>query len=131
MYPMAFMCFAPSTGDHLVSFPHVLLSSGNPPVPNPILEPQPVQRFIPFPRIPILAEASLHTALNPSLLQYCPNEPADPLSDFQVLRPSEVARYCPSAMSEYREEASLLTATKLICWSILIPRQILENGVLQ
>ena len=71
MYPMALMCLSPLSGLNVASFPHVLVSSWCPPVPNPILESQ-VLQLPSLPRIPILAlewAMSLHTALNPSLLQ--------------------------------------------------------------
>ena len=127
------MCLRPLSGDHEASFPQVL-ESGLPPVPNPILELQESQSFWLFPVIPILAlEASLSVpaALKPSLLQLSCNEAREPINVFHVLRPSEVARYCPSAISEYRELACLLMTMKLICWPIFIPRQILEKDVFQ
>ena len=116
------------------SFPHVLESSGCPPVPNPILELQLVQSSCWFPRIPMRAlelEALEPTALNPSMLQWSCIEACESNSVFHVLRPNEVARYCPSAISEYREFACLLMTINLIWWPIFIPRQILEKGVFQ
>ena len=71
MYPMALMCLSPLSGLNVASFPHVLVSSWCPPVPNPILESQVWQILWLLPRIPILAlewDVSLHTALNPSLV---------------------------------------------------------------
>ena len=129
---MALMCFSPLFGECacVASFPHVLESSGLPPVPNPILELGLTQPFTLLPRIPILALA-VPPALNPSLLHFNCNEACEPTSVFHVLRPSEVARYCPSAISEYRELACLLMTMKLICWSIFIPRQILVKDVFQ
>ena len=119
MYPMALMDLSPLSGKWVASFPHVLESSGHPPVPNPILESQVRQVVSWLPRIPILAlEKALPPeklkVLNPSLLQLRCKEAADPRTLFQVSRPSEVARYCPSAISEYRELARLLITTKLI-----------------
>ena len=114
MYPMALICFSPLSVPCLASFPHVLESSGYPPVPNPILESHDLHSFCSLPRIPILAlewELEVHTALNPSLLQLRCKEACEPISVFNVLRPSEVARYCPSAISEYRELACLLMTT--------------------
>ena len=136
MYPMALMCLSPLSVSCLASFPHVLESSCFPPVPNPILESQLPQSFSLLPRKPILAlECVLLSlaALNPSLLQLRCKEASDPISVFHVLRPSEVARYCPSAISEYKESAVLFMTRKFVfCWPwIFIPRQMLEKGVFQ
>ena len=131
---MTFMCFSPLSPEGLTSFPHVLESSCFPPVPNPILESQLLHPFSLLPRIPILALEALifvHSALNPSLLQLSCKEACEPISVFHVLRPSEVVRYRPSAISEYRELACSVMTMKLICWPIFIPRQILEKGVFQ
>ena len=87
MCPITLMCEEPS-------FPHVLVSSWYPPVPNPILESQEEQIFS-LPRIPILALAAAeleHMALNPSLLQLVYKKACEPISDFHVSRPSDVAR---------------------------------------
>ena len=84
--------------------------------------------------MPILAlewELEPPRALNPSLLQLRCKEASEPISVFHVLRPSEVLRYCPSAISEYRELAVLLMTMKLICWPIFTPRQILVKDVFQ
>ena len=132
---MTLMCLSPLSGENSASLPHVLESSGRPPVPNPILESQLLQSFSLFPRKPILAldchrrEGS--AALNPSLLQLSCKEASEPISVFHESRSSEVARYWPSAISEYRELACLSMTMKLICWPILIPRQILEKDVFQ
>ena len=118
----------------IASFPHVLESSWYPPVPNPIVESGVTQSFSLLPRIPILAldePWALPAALKPSLLQLVCKEACEPISVFQVLRPSEVARYCPSAISEYKELARQLMTMNLICWPTFIPRQILEKGVFQ
>ena len=135
MYPMVLMCLFPLSGEYLASFPHVLLSSWCPPVPNPILESHITQSLASLLVIPILAlewGLSLHLALNPSLLQLRCREACEPMRCFHVLRPSDVAhRYFPSAIREYREFACLLMTTNLLWWPILIPRQILENGVFQ
>ena len=131
---MALMCLSPLSGECVASFPHVLESSKFPPVPNPILESQLWHSFSWLLTKPILALENnmlLLLALKPSLLQLSCKEASDPISVFHVLRPSEVARYCPSAISEYRESACLLMTMKLICCPIFIPRQILEKGVLQ
>ena len=132
---MALMCLSPLSGDHVVaSFPHVLLSSNIPPVPNPILESQLTQSSSLLLVIPILALASfvlLQIALNPSLLQLGCKEACRPISDFHGLRSSEVGRYWPSAISEYSELACVWMATNLILWPNFIPRQILEKGVFQ
>ena len=137
MKPMALRCCSPLSERYCeASFPHVLESSGYPPVPNPILESQEMQSFSLLLVIPILAlEAALlsHTTLNPSLLQLACKEACEPISAFHVWRPSKLLRYCPSAISEYRDLACLLMTMKLICWAIFIhvPRQILEKGVFQ
>ena len=131
MYPMALMRFSPLSACAKPSawLPHVLESSGIPPVPKPILESQVLQSFSLLPRIPILALAQRlwsATTLNPSLLQLVCKEAWEPISDFHVLRPSEVARYCPSAINEYRDIACFVTKTVLICWlPTFIARQIL------
>ena len=137
MYPMALMCLSPLSGKYepSASFPHVLESSGCPPVPNPILESQLAQSYGPFslPIIPILAfefEGRLK-ALNPSLVQLVCKEAFEPISNFHVSRPNHVLRYWPSAISKYRELACLLMTMNLSCWPIFIPRQILEKGVFQ
>ena len=74
MYPMALMCLLPLSASYSASasFPHVLESSGYPPVPNPILESQDSHSFSLLKRIPILALLSFSRSLlvlNPSLLQ--------------------------------------------------------------
>ena len=133
MQPIALMCLSPLSGNHEASFPHVL-SSGGPPVPNPVLESQLEQCLFSLLMIPILAfdkGLDVSIALNPSLLHLSCNEACEPISVFHVLRPSEVLRYFPSAISEYREFSCLLMTMKLICWPIFIPRQILEKDVFQ
>ena len=98
MYPIALICFSPLSGDHLASFPHELLLSGCPPVPNPILELQELQSFSLLPIIPILAldwRGSPPTALNPSLLQLSCKEASEPISDFHVSRPSKGVAVLP------------------------------------
>ena len=136
IYPMAFMFLPPLSDKSPLAalFPHVLESSGCPAVPNPILESQLPQTCSLFPRIPILAlakELYLVAALNPSLLQLACREAWEPISFFHVLRPSDVARYFPSAINECREAAFLLITMNLICWPIFIPRQIVEKDVFQ
>ena len=131
---MALMCLSPLSGMTDASFPHVFESSGIPPVPNPILESQLVQLIFSLPRMPILAldaELLVHKTLNPSLLHLVCKEAWEPIRVFHVVIPSEVLRYCPSAINEYRELACLLMTMKLICWPIFIPRQILEKDVFQ
>ena len=101
---MALMGLSPLSGMNIASFPHVLESSGIPPVPNPILESQLVQLICSLPRIPILtldAELRVRKTLNPSLLQSVCREAWEPTSVFHVVMPSEVARYCPLAINEY------------------------------
>ena len=104
---MALMCFSPLSGECVASFPHVFELSGAPPVPYPILESQVEQSFSLFAMMPILAFDWLLvcTTLNPSLLQYVCNEACGPIRDFHLLRPSETARYAPSAISVYSELA--------------------------
>ena len=135
MYPMALIRWSPLSPPNLASFPHVLESSWSPPVPNPILELQEWHPSAPsLPRIPILAldrPVMVHSALNPSMLQFNCKEASGPTTDFHLSRPSEVLRYCPSAISEYRELALLEISIKLIWLLIFIPRQILEKDVFQ
>ena len=134
MYPMALMCLFPLSGKASASFPHVLESSNTPPVPKPIRESQEPQSFCSLAVMPILAldrRRLSPTALNPSLLQLGCKEAREPISDFHVLRPSEVARYFPSAISENSELARRLIKINLSWWPIFMPRQILLKGVFQ
>ena len=134
MYPMALMCLFPLSGKCIAWFPHVLESSVRPPVPKPIRELQEPQSFWSLAMMPILALewlGLLPIALNPSLLQLSCREACGPTSDFHVLRPSKVARYFPSAISENSELACLLMTMNLSSWLIFIPRQILEKDVFQ
>ena len=108
MYPIALMCWSPLSPPATASLPHVLESSWFPPVPNPIREAALPQSFSLFPTIPILALAKMlfiDSTLNPYLLQLGCKEAREPMSFFHVLRPNEVARYLPSAISEYRDLA--------------------------
>ena len=50
-------------------------------------------------------ELELPTALSRSLLQLLCKEGCEAISVLHVLRPGEVARYCSSAISEYRKRA--------------------------
>ena len=114
---MALMCLCPLSGLYVASLPHVLESSGVPPVPKPILESQLLQSFSWLAIKPILAfelTGLAPTTLNPCLLQLRCKDACEPISDFHVLRPSEVRRYLPSAISEYRELACLLMTMDLI-----------------
>ena len=134
MYPMALMCFSPLSGKKSASLPHEFEFSGYPPVPNPILESHVEHSSWLLLTIPILALEDpfiLQTTLNPSLLQLDCNEPWETINSFHFLRPSEVAQYWPSAISERRESACLWMTINLNCWSIFIPRQILEKDVFQ
>ena len=119
MYPMVLMPLFPLSPQCLATFPHVLESSGYPPAPNPILESHEAQSFSLLPRSPILTLEKtfppLAWVLNPSLLQLGCREACEPISVFHVSRPSEVARYFSSALSEYRELASLLMRMNLSC----------------
>lgn len=84
-------------------FPQVLESSVWPPVPNPILESQVMQSRWSFPRIPILALAEtlwLAAALKPSRLQPVCKDAYEPISDFHLSRPKEVAWKTPPASAE-------------------------------
>ena len=136
MYPIAWMYWSPLSGALFATFPQVLESKGFPPVPNPILESHESHTTWLLPTKPILAlEWSLQRqmALKPSILQFCCSEAWEPISVFHLSRPSEVERYCPSAIREYKESAAWFMTRKLIFCSpgILIPRQILVNGVSQ
>ena len=128
IYPKAFMFLLEAW------FPQVLESSFSPPVPNPTLELHEVQSSSLLPRIPILVFerfAQVHSALNPSLLQWSSKEAPETISENHVSRPSEIERYCPSAISECKELALSLNSIKLIWLLIFIPRQILEKDVFQ
>ena len=134
IYPIASIFLAPLSALAAASFPQVLESPGVPPVPNPILESQLLQSFSWLAMKPILAldlTTLVPTALKPSLLQLSCIEASEPINVFHVIRPSQVERYSPSAISEYKELACLLMTIKLIRWPILIPRQILEKGAFQ
>ena len=103
---MALMFLSPLSGLRLAALPHVLESSGDPPVPNPILESQESHSFCSLLMMPILAlekEVDVPTTFIPSLLQLIYKDACEPIKVFHVLRPKEVARYYPSAISEYRE----------------------------
>ena len=134
MYPMALMCLSPLSGETSASLPHVFELPGLPAVPNLILELHESHSSSLLLTIPILAleyPLQLQTKLNPSLLPLYCNEPWEPINSFHFSRPSEVARYWPSAISECRESACLWMTMKLSCWWIFIPRQILEKDVFQ
>ena len=130
------ICLSPLSAEKRASFPQVLPSSWWPQVPNPILESQERQSLLSLPIIPTLALAWLISeamALNPSMVQVGCKEACPPISFFHVSRPSDVLRYCPSAISEYKESAVLLMTINFVCCSpwIFIPRQILEKDVFQ
>ena len=134
MYPMALMCLSPLSGETSASLPHVFELPGLPAMPNTILELHESHSSSLLLTIPILAleyPLQLQTTLNPSLLQLYCNEPWEPINSFHFSRPSEVARYWPSAISECRESACLWMTMNLSCWWIFIPRQILEKDVFQ
>ena len=105
--------------------PHALLST-----PNPIAESHVRQSFSLFPRIPTLA-LRLALVLNPSLLQLGWRLALESISAIHLFRPSEVGRYWPAAIREWREEAWLLITVNLNCPLTFIPRQTLEKGVFQ
>ena len=130
---MALMCLLPLSGEYLASFPHVFESSYKPPIPNPTLESHHEQSFASFAMMPILAlqwTLSPQT-LNPSLLQFLCSEACGPIRDFHLLRPSDKARYFPSAISAYNEFALRRMTTNLVVEPLLIPRQIFEKRVSQ
>lgn len=134
MYPMTAMFFSPLSGEYWATFPHLLELRLDPYMPNPILESHVLQSFCSLLMMPILAlelKPSELTTLNPSMLHSNCKDASEPIRVFHVLRPSEVARCCPSAISENRELASCSTAMKLICWSTFIPRQIFVKDVFQ
>ena len=132
---MALMCLLPLSGECVASFPQVFESSCKPPVPNPILESQVEQSFCWFAMMPILAFDWLLlpgiTTLNPSLLQFLCSEACGPIRDFHLLRPSDKARYFPSAISAYNEWALWRMTKNLVVEPLLIPRQIFEKCVSQ
>ena len=134
MYPMAFRCFSPLSGLITASLPHVFEASGYPSVPNPILESHEPQLFLFSLTIPILAlecPLRLQTTLKPSFSQLYCNDPCEPINSFHLSRPSKVARYCPSAISENRESACLWMTMNQSCCPIFMPRQILGKDVFQ
>ena len=98
--------------------------------PNPITESHVLQSFSLFPRIPTLA-LRLALVLNPSWLQLGWRLALESVSFFHLFRPSEVGRYWPSAIREWREEAWLLITANFNCPLTFIPRQTLEKGVFQ
>ena len=99
--------------------------------PNPITESHVLQSFSLFPRIPTLALRWMVWVLNPSLLQLGWRWAFESVSAIHLFRPSEVDRYWPSAIREWREEAWLLITANFICPLTFIPRQTLEKGVFQ
>ena len=137
IYPMALRCLSPLSALCIAALPHVFDGSGAPPLPNPILESgQTKQPFSLLEIMPILVlahDVGVPITLNPSMLQLSCKDPSEPRSDFHVSRPSDVARCCPSAISENKESAVLFMRIK--CFSsrprIFIPRQILEKDVFQ
>ena len=135
MYPTALILLFPLSARNpsKAMFPQVLESSGNPPVPKPILESQLLQLFCSLAMTPILALecATEVITLNLSLLHSRCKEACVPISDFQVLRPNEVRRYFPSEINEYNELASFSTGINFCWWPIFIPRQILVKGIPQ
>lgn len=135
IYPIPFILLSPFSGFQPATLPQTLVSSGCPPVPNPILESQPMHdpsssllmmpiraRVRAPPKLPLSNSA---TTLNPSTLQYVCKEPREPIYAIHASRPSEVLRYCPSAIRECKESACLSMTAKRIFWLMFIPRQIL------
>lgn len=129
-YPMVLIFFCPLSPFHPATFPDVLDSSGDPADPNPILEFEESHCFSSLPRIPILdLQGDPSFALKPSKLQLGCKEACEPISVFHMSQPSEVLRYFPSAINEYRELTCLSMTMTLVWPPILIPSQILEKGV--
>ena len=134
---MALRYLSPLSVQYPAALPHVFKGSGCPPLPNPILESgQAKQPFWSLAMMPILVlahDVGVPITLNPSMLQLSCKDPSEPRSDFHVSRPSDVARCCPSAISENKESAVLFMRIK--CFSsrprTFIPRQILEKDVFQ
>ena len=107
--------------------PHAVKST-----PNPITESHELQLSSLFPRIPTLAlRLKPFLVLNPSWLQLSWRVAFESVSAIHLYRPSEVARYWPSAIREWREEAWLLITVNFNCPLTFIPRQTLEKGVFQ
>ena len=135
IYPMALRSLSPLSVLYFAALPHVFDGSWAPPLPNPILESgQTIQPFSLLAIMPILVFAQPPSkTLNPSMLQLSCKDPSEPRSDFHVSRPSDVARCCPSAISENKESAVLFMRIKwfLSRPRIFIPRQILEKDVFQ
>ena len=135
IYPMALRYLLPLSALCIAALPHVFDRSGAPPLPNPSLESgQTKQPFSLLAIMPILVFAQPPSkTLNPSMLQLSCKDPSELRSDFHVSRPSDVARCCPSAISENKESAVLFMRIK--CFSsrprIFIPRQILKKDVFQ
>ena len=92
IYPIALMYFTPLSGWCFATLPHTFESSGQPPVPNPILESHVKHSSSWLLTIPILAfydDANVQNALNPSLLHLFCKEAAAPISVFHVSRRSD------------------------------------------
>ena len=53
------------------------------------------------------AELTVHKKLSPSLLHSVYKEAYEPISVFYLLRPSEVLRYCPSAIGDLDTKTDL------------------------
>ena len=103
-------------------------------MPKPMTESGEVQSYCSLATMPILdfawSSPLLGSVLNPSLLQFhCKDEPA--IRDFHVARDNDVARYTPSAMSEYSDLACLGSKMNRVSDPTFMPRQILVNGVFQ
>ena len=99
------MCLLPLSGECVASFPHELKTSNRPHAPKPIRESREEQSFCWLAMMPIHALEWLGlspTTLNPSLLQLGCREACEPISNFHVLRPTELLRYFPSAIRESR-----------------------------
>ena len=133
MYPNALIFLFPLSGPHEAPFLHALLNP-DPPPPNPIKESGEWQFPSWLEMIPIRTREwtlLLTRELKPSWLQLRWREALGPISFFHASRPSEVARYWPSAMRVYSEAAALSTRKNLVTPSTFIPRQILVKDVLQ
>ena len=69
--------------------------------------------------------------VKPLMLQLTCKEASEPIKSFHASRPSEVARCCPSAISECRESAFWSILANLIRLPTFIPTKTLEKGVSQ
>ena len=121
---LSLIFFSPLSASWAALFPHVFGTV--PAQPKPILDSQVPQSPSLLAIKPILAFELFEfgCTLNPSALQLFCKEASAPISDFHALRPSEVLRYCPSAIKEYRDSAGLSIKMKLVSLPFFMPRHI-------